>query len=186
MQTFRITATAVIFIALAGLAVYWYANRPTIQENVVKDFFNDFKKSDYNGAQEFTVDDDFYKMASQTLIRDSDGEQYLIGDVFPENRSALLEIAIESYVKQHIAKWRYLGMDTQKLNENSYVVSFRLDIGVRDFGTGEFLAATIHEGTVEGRAFMVKIRGSWEIQKFDLNIFSDDDLRLKPYLAQVN
>lgn len=173
-----------ILLVVLGLGGYWYFTRPTPQEVVLKEFFTDFRNSDYKGAQEYTVGDDFYKMAAATAVRDTSGEKYLIGDYFPPGRAFMLQAAIETYVKRHISKWKYLFMETQDLGKDASVVSFRLELGVRDFTNGDVFGET-HDGRIEGTAFMKMDGDEWQIEKFELNFFSDDNLSLKPYLSQV-
>lgn len=185
MAIFRTTAAIAIVLAALSIGIYWFISRPTPEEKIVKDFFSEFKRSDYTGAQEYTLDDDFYEMAASTSVVDTDGAEYLIRDQFPPGRAFLLQAAVETYVRQHIAKWKYLGMDTQRLDENNSVVTFRLEIGVRDFTDGDIMGS-VHDGRVEGRAYMVKNSDDWAIEKFDLNIFSDDGFSLHPYLSQVH
>ena len=181
----RNTALIAILLAALSTGVYWLTHRPTPEETTLKNFFSEFKEGMYTDAQAYTLADNFYRMASDTTVHDANNNEYLIGDYFPPSRAFALQMAVETYVKPHIAKWKYLGMDTQKLDENNSIVTFRLDLGVRDFTRGEVLG-TVHTGRVEGKAFMRNDSGESKIEKFDLHIFSDDDLALEPYLEQAN
>ena len=181
----RVTITVAFVLAVVGLGSYWLLTRPTPEENALRGFFTEFRQGHYEEAQAFTVGDDFYKMAAATSVRDTDGTRYLIGDYFPENRSGILRMAIESYVRPHVRKWHYLSMDTQRLSADESVVTFRLEVAIRDYTTGNLFGDT-HEGRVEGKAFMKRENAKWVVEKLELNLFSDGGLKLAPYLKQVS
>jgi hypothetical protein len=183
-MTYRTTAFLAFLLAVAGIATYWYVSRPTPEEVVFRRFWKEFRMSHYVEAQEYTLGDDFYRMAAQTNVRDTDGSEYLIGDYFPPTRKGILQLSIETYVKRHITRWRYLSMDTQRLSEDSSVVHFRLDVAIKDYTSGDIFGQG-YSGRAEGTAFMEIENGEWRIARFDLNLFSDDGLALAPYLARA-
>jgi hypothetical protein len=180
----RTVAFGAILFALIALGVYWFVTRPTPEETTLKRFFHYFRESQYVEAEKYTAGDDFYRMAAQTKVHDSNGAEYLIGDYFPETRREILRTAIETYVKPHVRKWQYLGMETQRLSDENSVVKFRISIAIMDYTSGNVLGAS-YTGRIEGTAYMVKGDDGWVIEKFDLNLFSDNGLRLEPYLNQV-
>lgn len=180
----RTIAFGAILFALISLGVYWFVTRPTPEETALKQFFHFFREGDYDEAEKYTIGDDFYRMAARTKIRDTDGTEYLIGDVLGETQQGILQNAIETYVKVHLRKWQYLGMETQRLTDTSSVVKFRVSIAVMDYTSGNVLGES-YTGRVEGTAYMTKEDKEWVIEKFDLNLFSDNGLLLKPYLVQV-
>jgi len=182
-MSFRNLAYVVLLLAFASIGVYWWKTRPTIQETTLKSFFAQFRRGNYTAAQEYSVGNDFYTMAASTKVRDTDGSQYLIGEFFPPSRREFLQFAVETYTRPYIAKWRYLGMKTQKLTETKSVVSFRIELGIWDYPPGS-MASRVYEGTVEGIANMVLMEGKWKIENFELNLFSDEGLTLKPYLTE--
>jgi hypothetical protein len=184
-MNYRTTAFIAIMLALIGLAAFWFVNRPTPEEKVLKEFFELFRKGNYTQSEQLTARKDFYRMAADTKVTDTDGAKYLISDYFPENRRDLLKIAIETYVKAHITKWRYLSMETQHLSDTESAVSFRIDLAIRDFTTGNLLGAS-HTGRIEGVAYMVKESEGWRVQKFEMTLVSDDGMKLAPYMRQVN
>jgi hypothetical protein len=184
-MTFRNAATVALVLALVSIGIYWYVSRPTVEEKALIEFFREFRLGHYDEAQEMTVNDDFYEMAASTTVRDTDGSEYLIGDYFSGSRRFILEASIRSYVRQHIARWRYLSLETQRVEDNYAVVHFRIDIAVRDFTTGGLLAPEVHNGRVEGTAHMVLENGNWVVRNFDLNIFSDEGLVLANYLERA-
>ncbi len=183
-MTFRNIASVALILAIVCGGIYWYVSRPTPEERALMSFFDEFRRSDYDEASEYTVGDDFHSMAAATSVRDSDGAEYTIGDYFPANRKAVLQIAIETYVRQHIARWKYLSMETENFtgNVDRALVHFRLEVAVRDYMTGEFIGAVLHEGRLEGNAHMVLEDGEWVVERFELNIFSDEGLKLASYL----
>lgn len=183
-MTFRNVATVALVLALLSIGIYWFANRPTVEEKALIAFFNEFRLGHYDEAQEATVDDDFYEMAASTTVRDTDGSEYLIRDYFSGNRKFILEASIRSYLRQHIARWRYLSLDTQRVEDDYVAIHFRIDVGVRDFTTGG-LIGDIHDGRVEGTAHMVLENGEWVVRNFELNIFSDEGLVLSNYLERA-
>jgi len=180
----RTVAFIAIMLALIGLGAYWFVTRPTPEETALKEFFDQFRKGNYTEAEQKTVRNDFYRMAADTSVTDTDGSKYLIGDYFPENRRGLLKISVETYVRPHITKWRYLSMDTQHLSDTESAVKFRIDLAIRDFTTGNLLGAS-HTGRVEGVAFMVHQSEGWRVQRFEFSLISDDGMRLAPYLNQA-
>jgi len=185
-MTFKNIAGLALLFVLVALGIHWYINRPTIQDTVLTDFFHEFTDGSYIEATKYTAGDDFYKMAAATSVRDSDGTEYLIKDYFPESRSYLLQSAIETYIRPHIARWKYLFMETERLTETSAIVHFRIEIAVRDYSGGDLLASVIHNGRVEGNAHMELENGEWAITRFELNIFSDEGLVLSNYMEQAN
>jgi hypothetical protein len=180
----RITSLVVIVVAVLGMGIYWLVTRPTPEETSLKNFFQEFRQGHYVEAEDITVGKDFYKMAAQTKVRDTDGKKYLIGDYFPESRKTLLQISVENYVKMHIVKWKYLRLDTQKLGENESAVAFRIELGIKDY-TGGDVFGDVREGRIEGTAYMKKEDDSWKVEKFDFALFSDNGLTLSPYLSQA-
>lgn len=184
-MTFRTAVSIAFILALLSVGVYWFINRPTPEERVMVDFFAEFKQGNYGEAEDYTAGSDFYRMAADTAVRDTSGAEYTIGDYFPESRKAILEISIETYVKSHIAKWKYLFMDTQELSETESEVHFRFELAIRDFSGGSLLGVT-NEGLVEGTAYMVLEEEVWKVERFDLALFSDEHLELAPYLEQAN
>ncbi|HDS30188.1 MAG TPA: hypothetical protein ENN67_04005 [Firmicutes bacterium] len=180
---YKTIAFFAILLAVLSLAVYWYVSRPTPEEKALLDFFSEFKNGKYAEAQEYTANNDFYTMAAETSVRDTNGKTYLIGSYFPESQREILRYSIETYVRRHISKWKYTFMETAKMGTDSSVVHFRLDIGIREFTTGEGMFGTAHEGSVEGNAFMVFQNGQWAIEKFELNLSSDEGLVLEKYLS---
>jgi hypothetical protein len=140
----------------------------------------------YTQAEEFSVDNDFYSMAASTMIHDADNEEYLVGDYFPPNRAGALQVAIESWVRPYISRWKYLSMDTERLTDNESIVTFRIDIGIREFSGGQVFSPDIHSATVEGQAYMDLESEGWAIDYFDMHLFSEDGMTLEPYLEQVN
>jgi hypothetical protein len=189
----RTIAFGAILFALISLGVYWFVTRPTPEETALKKFFHFFREGDYVEAEEYTIGDDFYLMAAKTKIRDTDGTEYLIGDILHETQKEILRNAIETYVKPHLRKWEYLSMETQRLSmgradivkyDANSVVKFRVSIAVMDYTSGNVLGES-YTGRVEGTAHMAKENDEWGIEKFDLNLFSDNGLLLKPYLIQV-
>jgi hypothetical protein len=184
-MTFRTIAFFALVFALISVGIYWFVNRPTVEEKALIGFFDEFKRGRYEESQAYTAGNDFWQMASKTSVRDTNGAEYTIGDYFPEQSRQLLQISIESYVKAHIAKWKYLFMDTQRLSETESVVHFRIEIGIRDFSGGNLLGET-DEGRVEGTAYMKLNNGEWKVDRFDLALFSDQGLELAHYLEQGN
>lgn len=180
----KTTASIAIILALIGMGLFWFISRPTPEESALREFFREFRLGHYAESERFTYGNDFYNMAASTSVVDTDGAKYLIGNYFPESRKDLLRFSIETYVRSHIARWEYHEMSTQKLGENSSVVKFRLEIGIRDFNSGEILGE-VYSGNVEGTAFMIREENEWKIQKFDLYLFSDNGLILAPYLKQA-
>jgi hypothetical protein len=184
-MTVRVTALIAIVIALLGLGIYWLINRPTPEEAALKEFFAQFKQGHYTEAEDLTAGHDFYKAAADTTIRDTDGKQYLIGQYFPESAREILRFAVEVDVRSHLTRWRYLGkMNTQRLDDNTSVVTFRVDMTIRDFGTGNGFGAA-YDGRVEGTAHMKQEEGKWVVEKFELNLFSDNGFKLSPYLNRA-
>jgi len=183
-MTFKNIASVALILAIVSGGIYWYVSRPTPEERAVINFFNEFRNSHYDEAEEFTVDNNFHQMAMATSVRDSDGSEYLIGDYFPENRKAVLQIAIETYVRPYVTRWKYLSFETQEFtgNANMAIVHFRLEVAVCDYTTGNFVGSVIHEGRIEGDAHMVRENDDWVVERFELNIFSDEGLKLAPYL----
>jgi len=184
-MTFRNIATVALIVALLSMGVYWLVTRPTPEEKALKEFFREFRMGHYPEAQNLTSGDDFYEMAAATSVRDSNGTQYLIGDYFPPERSFVLQASIETYVKPHIAKWKYLSMDTQRIEDGGSVVHFRIELAIRDFTTSGGLLGTVHDGRVEGTAHMALENGHWVVERFDLNLFSDEGLVLADYLSRA-
>ncbi|MCX6645922.1 MAG: hypothetical protein NTY09_06160 [bacterium] len=184
-MTFRTIAFFALIFALISVGIYWFVNRPTVEERALIGFFGEFKQGKYEEAQAYTAVNDFWQMASKTSVIDTSGAEYTIGDYFPEESRLALQISIESYVKPHIAKWKYLFMDTQRLSEARSVVHFRIELGIRDFSSGNLIAEA-DEGRVEGTAYMVLKDGEWKVDRFDLALFSDQDLELAPYLEEGN
>jgi hypothetical protein len=183
-MNYRTAAFIAIVIALVGLAAYWYTTRPTAEETALKAFFTQFRNGKYTEAEKLTARNDFYRMAADTSITDTDGSKYVIGKYFPETYSGLLRIAIETYVKAHITEWRYMGMETQHLSDTESAVKFRVDLAVRDFTTGNLLGAS-HTGSIEGVAYMVDESEGWKVQKFEMTLVSNDGMVLSKYLTQV-
>jgi len=186
IMTFKNISGLALLLVLIALGIHWYFTRPTIQESIVTDFFQEFRMGHYPEAQEFASGDDFYAMAAVTSVRDTDNAEYLISDYFPESRQFVLQSAIETFVKPHIAKWKYLHMNTENMDENNAIVHFRIEMAVRDYTSGEFLASVIHNGRVEGNAHMVLDGEEWSITRFELYIFSDDGIVLSDYLKQAH
>ena len=184
-MTFRNTALVALILALLAIGIYWLVNRPTIEEKALMNFFREFRMGHYPEAQELTEGNDFYAMAAATTVRDTDGSEYLIGDYFPPDRKFALEFSISSYVRQHIAKWRYLSLSTQRVEEGYTAVHFRIDVAVRDFTAGGGLMGVVHEGRVEGTAHMVLENGEWVVRNLDMNLFSDEGLVLSNYLQRA-
>jgi hypothetical protein len=180
----KFAASVAIVVAIIGLAVYWYVSRPTPEEKTLKEFFSDFREGDYSAAQALTVGNDFYKMASSTSVRDTDGKKYLIGDYLPASVSWALQSAVETYIKPHLVKWDYLSMDTQRIEPGSSAVTFRVDLAVKDYTTGNAFG-TNHNGRIEGVAHMKFEGDRWFLEKLEINLFSDDGLMLAPYLQQT-
>jgi hypothetical protein len=183
-MNYRTTAFIAIMLALIGIAAYWFVNRPTPEEIVLKNFFELFRKGNYTDSEKLTARKDFYHMAADTKVTDTDGAKYLIGDYFPESYSGLLKIAIETNVRSNITKWQYLSMETQHLSDTESAVAFRVDLSVRDYTSGNLLGSG-HSGRVEGTAYMVQESDGWKVQKFELTLVSNDGMKLAPYLHQA-
>jgi hypothetical protein len=184
-MTYRTIAFFALLLALVGLAVYWYVSRPTPEEKSLRGFFDEFRRGKYAEAQEYTVGGDFYRMAADTSVRDTDGSQYVIGTYFPPNRKDILQFSIETYVRRHIARWKYLFMETTDMSDTSSVVHFRIAISIRDFTSGEGAFGAVHSGTVEGNAYMTPVGEEWRLQKFELYLVSDEGLVLADYLSRA-
>jgi hypothetical protein len=184
-MTFRTIAFSALIFALLSVGIYWFVTRPTVEEKAVIGFFDQFKHGKYDDAQAYTVGNDFWLAAAKTTVIDSNGAQYTIGDYFPETKKALLKSSVETYVRTHIAKWKYLFMDTQVFSDTESVVHFRIEVGVRDWSSGSFVGET-DDGRVEGTAYLKMENGQWKIDRFDLAIFSDQGLDLATYLEQGN
>lgn len=184
-MNFRTAAFFALIFALLCAGIYWFINRPTVEEKALIGFFTEFKHSNYDEAEDFTVGSDFWRMASQTSVRDTGGNEYTIGDYFPETKKGLLQISIETYVKAHIAKWKYTFMDTERISDTESEVHFKLEIGIRNF-TGGNLLGEVDEGRMEGTAFMTLEEDGWKVERFELSLFSNEGLELAPYLEQAN
>ncbi len=181
-MTYRTIAFYVILLALISMGIYWYVSRPTAQERVLREFFSEFRRSKYSQAEEYTCNNDFYEMAAESSVHDTNGSQYLIGDYFPPSQKGILQISIEVYVKRHIAKWSYTAMETSETGDE---VHFAFDLAIRDFTGGNAFVST-HSGTVEGTAYMVLQNGEWKVQRFDFRLRSDDGLILERYLEMAH
>jgi hypothetical protein len=183
-MAFKITAYVALILALLTGAIYWFVTRPTSEEKALTAFFREFKMGHYDEAEELTTGKNFYAMAAATSVRDSDGSEYLIGDYFPENRSGILRFSIETYVRRHVVRWKYLSMETERFegDENYAIVHFRIEVAIRDYTTGELLGAVLHEGRIEGIAHMDRENDRWVVRNFEFSIFSEEDLKLSSYL----
>lgn len=184
-MTFRNVATVALVLALVSIGIYWFVNRPTVEEKALIEFFKQFRMGHYTEAQKLTENDDFYEMAASTTVRDTDGSEYLIGEYFPSNKAFILQMSIESYVRRHIARWRYLSMNTERVEDDYVKVHFVIDIAIRDYTSGGGIMGVVHDGRVEGTAHMVGENGQWVVRKFDLNLFSDEGLVLSNYLKRA-
>ncbi len=184
-MTFRNVASLALILALVSLGAYWFISRPTVEERALMDFFKEFRGGRYDDAQEYTAGDDFYEMAASSSVRDNDGTEYLIGDYFPPSRKGILRASIETYVRMHIARWKYLSMETQRVEEGYSAVHFRMDIGIREFTPASALTGIVHEGRVEGTAHMILEDGRWVVRNFEFSIFSDEGLNLSTYLERA-
>ena len=183
-MTFRTIAFVALLAALVSVGVYWFVSRPTPQERALKEFFQEFRNGRYDDAEAYTAGKDFYTMAAKTSVRDTNGRQYLIGDYFPEPRREILRASIETYVKPHISRWKYLSLNTEEMDTGCSAVHFRLELGIRDFSSGAILGET-HNGRVEGTAHMRLENGKWVVEKFEFSIFSDEGLELATYLRRA-
>lgn len=184
-MNFRTIAFFALMLALLSFGIFWFFTRPTPEERAMVNFFAEFKKSHYEEAEDYTVGSDFWRMAADTSVLDTDGQTYTIGDYFPESRKAILQISIETYVKPHIAKWKYLSMDTSRLTDTDSTVDFRIELSIRDF-TGGNRFGVVNEGRMEGIAFMIKENDDWKVERFDLTFFSDEGFELAPYLERAH
>jgi len=185
--TFRTIAFMALVLALVSGGIYWFVSRPTAEERALLDFFDEFRHGKYEEAEDYTLNDDFYEMATSTKVRDTNGNEYIIGDYFPESKREILRHSIESYLRQHIARWKYLDLNTQRFEEDSEeaFVHFRVEIGIRDFTTGNIMGA-VHEGRVEGTATMEMQDSQWRVKDFDFSLFSDEGMVLSNYLEQAH
>lgn len=184
-MNYRTIAFYVLLLALISIAVFWYVNRPTPDEQALRSFFNEFRKGKYSDAQDYTVGNDFYNMASVTSVRDTNGSEYLIGDYFPANQKWALQNAIEVYLKTHISKWKYLSMESQDMGNGTTVIRFRIELAIREFTGGPGAFGTVHDGTVEGNAYMQLENDRWKVEKFELTMTSDDGMVLENYLNRA-
>jgi hypothetical protein len=185
-MTFKTIAFGAFLLAVISLGIYWWVSQPTPEERALIGFFDQFRHGHYTEAQDYCANKDFYQVAAKTSVRDTDGSQYLIGDYFPASRQGVLQISIETYVRPHIARWKYLSFDTQILDESSTVVHFQIDLSLRDFNSGDLLGGEIHPGKIEGTAYMKLALNEWKVERFDINVFSDEGLILSPYLRQAH
>lgn len=183
-MNFRTIAFIALVLALLSIGIYWFINRPTPEERAMVNFFAEFKKSHYEEAEDYTLGSDFWRMAADTSVRDTNGQTYTIGEYFPESRKAILQFSVETYVKPHIAKWKYLSMDTTRLTDTDSAVHFRIELSIRDF-TGGNMLGVVDEGLMEGTAYMEKENDDWKVERFDLTFFSDGGLELAPYLERA-
>ena len=184
-MTYRTLAFYVLLLAVISIAVYWYVSRPTPDEQALRNFFSEFRKGKYTEAQHYAVGNDFYSMAAVTSVRDTNGSEYLIGDYFPQSKAWTLQNSIEVYVKRHIAKWKYLSMESQDMGDNTTVIRFRLELAIREFTGGSGPFGTIHDGTVEGNAYMQLENEQWKVEKFELTLISDSGMVLENYITRA-
>jgi hypothetical protein len=184
----RLVLILIVIAVVAFFAVRYITNLPTAEEKVFINLMRVFKRGNYDGMNELSLDGSFFQVLNKSKVFDTDGAEINWKAIVKLWSDAILRDAIETYIRAHVGKIDFRLLSTQRLDGGaSAVVHFLIDFTVRDYtGSGNILAPEIYNGSAEGDVFLKRApNGSMLIERIDFTLYSPEGMNLKKYLHQI-